>query len=607
MSIFKKETSILRCFFLLSLLLITKGMTLSASLIDKEEAKRIAESFFSERNGARISQDGFYVRGDVDRGCYIFNADDGAGWVIISDDESLPTPILAFNTMGRLSPESVADPIKDFFPNFANAGMLLPKAGATERLSVKNRRNITASKERKTIDPMIDTSWGQVNGGYNLNCPQVDGETAPAGCVAVAMAKIMYQYRYPAQLCYAIPKISLDGLGGWSGLSFSFPERPAGTPIDWDRILPSYAYVDESKTIVPFETALEEQQAIANLLLYCGQAVKMQYGPSGSGASSYDIDEAMAYFGYPSVCCLAKSLFNVANTQEGTDYWEDFVHWELSQGRSVIYGGVSSIGNGSDVGHAFVIDGYDGETGFFHVHWGWYGNSNGYYNLSLLNPTSVAGEQRQYSNQQDVVMGLAPKVKLMRSVKQTLNGTKLTVEAECVVDNENLELECGIGYVDEKGMNINYKRTALPVMSQGDTYKYTIDVSALYNYVAFKDLKTGEEVKLYAMCQANLRRNSRVSNSSSTQVAQCIGATTMGLPACIMRKTKTGFTVVPFTGLVGDLNSDGQLTIADVTALLNILSGRNGTTYDRTIADVNDDGMVTMADLTAQVDLILGK
>lgn len=602
------KTDLRRCFFLLVIFLITKGTALFASPINWEEAKSIAESFFSERNGVHISQNGFFVRGDADRGCYIFNADDGAGWVIISDDESLSNPILAFNTIGHLLPDSVADPIKDFFPNFANAGMLLPKVSATERLGVKNRLKRFASKERKSIKPMIDTYWGQVTGGYNMYCPQVGDETAPAGCVAVAMAKIMWQRRYPAQLCYTIPPKSLKGLGNWSSRSFSLPERPAGTPIEWNKILPSYAYVNESRIVVPYATALEEQQAIANLLLYCGQAVNMQYGPSGSGASSFDIPKAMAYFGYPSVCCLAKSLFSVANTQAGTDYWEDFVHWELSQGRSIIYGGVSSTGNGTDVGHAFVLDGYDGDTGFFHVHWGWYGNSNGYYNLSLLNPTGVSGDQRQYSNQQNVVMGLAPKVELMRIVEQSLKGTTLTVKTECVVDNENLELECGIGYVDEKGMNINYRRTALPVMSKGDIYTYTIDVSKLYTYVAFSGLKAGEEVRLYAMCQANLRRNSTVSNSSgSSQVAQCIGATTMGKPACILKKTNTGFTVEAFKDLVGDLNGDNLLTIADVTALVNFLIGRDGTKYDYTVADVNDDGMVTIADVTALVNLILGK
>ena len=60
--------------------------------------------------------------------------------------------------------------------------------------------------------------------------------------------------------------------------------------------------------------------------------------------------------------------------------------------------------------------------------------------------------------------------------------------------------------------------------------------------------------------------------------------------------------------LLGDVNRDGSITIADVTALVNIILGKDTTNqYDHVAADVNADGTITIADVTALVNIILGK
>ncbi len=61
---------------------------------------------------------------------------------------------------------------------------------------------------------------------------------------------------------------------------------------------------------------------------------------------------------------------------------------------------------------------------------------------------------------------------------------------------------------------------------------------------------------------------------------------------------------------VKDINKDGKWTIADVTALVNIILGKDNEEpyqYDHKAADVNNDGTVTIADVTALVNIILGK
>ena len=59
--------------------------------------------------------------------------------------------------------------------------------------------------------------------------------------------------------------------------------------------------------------------------------------------------------------------------------------------------------------------------------------------------------------------------------------------------------------------------------------------------------------------------------------------------------------------LLGDVNGDGEVTIADVTALVNILLGKDTAGYNLEAADVNSDGGRTIADVVALVKMILTK
>ena len=68
--------------------------------------------------------------------------------------------------------------------------------------------------------------------------------------------------------------------------------------------------------------------------------------------------------------------------------------------------------------------------------------------------------------------------------------------------------------------------------------------------------------------------------------------------------------VEPPAVIIGDINRDGDITIADVTALVNIILGKDDDEpqlYNHDAADVNDDGDITIADVTALVNIILGK
>ena len=53
----------------------------------------------------------------------------------------------------------------------------------------------------------------------------------------------------------------------------------------------------------------------------------------------------------------------------------------------------------------------------------------------------------------------------------------------------------------------------------------------------------------------------------------------------------------------GDVNGDGYLTAADVTALVNYILGR-GTLVNQAAAYVNDDDKIDIADVAALISLI---
>ena len=95
-----------------------------------------------------------------------------------------------------------------------------------------------------------------------------------------------------------------------------------------------------------------------------------------------------------------------------------------------------------------------------------------------------------------------------------------------------------------------------------------------------------------------------------------VAATGTAMPAnkAWIEYTGSAELVLPFeaeTTIIGDVNRDTQVTIADVTALVNIILGKategDGNNYDFKAADVNADGKRTIADVTALVNMILRK
>ena len=56
------------------------------------------------------------------------------------------------------------------------------------------------------------------------------------------------------------------------------------------------------------------------------------------------------------------------------------------------------------------------------------------------------------------------------------------------------------------------------------------------------------------------------------------------------------------SNIKGDVNGDGEVTVADINAVINVILGKGS----NMAADVNKDGEITIADVNAVIDIILG-
>lgn len=231
-----------------------------------------------------------------------------------------------------------------------------------------------------SVPQLMLSEWDQST-PYNNEVVKRLGGSYPTGCVATALAQIMYYHKYPTKGT-GRKTFSLEPYTGNGTLFVNF----GSTTYDWDNMLPIYA--DNNYT-------QEQADAVAKLMLHCGVAVDMNYGVGGSGA--YDNDVATAakqYFRY-STKFYTRDIYP-------TTQWMNIIFDEISNGRPVLYGGATA----QMAGHAFVFDGYD-ESGRVHVNWGWSGSGNGYFNVAVLDSSDESltePTQNGYSYQQDMVL-----------------------------------------------------------------------------------------------------------------------------------------------------------------------------------------------------------
>ena len=329
---------------------------------------------------------------------YVFSRGKDNGFVIASADDRL-APVLGYTDRGTFtSVKDLPEPLQYWLNEYEQAIGKYYISGNDEIATFD-----IAPKERENIPEMLDLYWGQ-DIPFNAKSPVVYGEKAPVGCVGLAMAMAVNYQQYPES---GSGTISYTNNRDKQQLTYDFSSKH----FDYENILPYY-FGDEDE---------ENIDAVAELCLACGMAVQSEYTETGTGAN-LGASIFSTYFNYPSegLALLSRDYFT-------PDEWDDLVYEDLKNDCPVVYRGGSTVGTN---GHAFVIDGY--EDGLFHINWGWYGDSNGYFNLSILRPgSSGTGSNADdiYSASQQIVRGLRNPSKTVPTPIFTADSVDFDVES----------------------------------------------------------------------------------------------------------------------------------------------------------------------------------
>ena len=369
-------------------------LQLAATPITQQQAQQNVQTFLESKGLAtkastlRLSKPKF-TSSNIEY-YYVFNIGDHGGYVIAAGDDCAPA-ILGYADSGSVNVDSMPENMKAWLEEYAT------------QIEYMQEHQLVASPKLTTsynaISPLLTTTWDQLD-PYNQNCPDFFGYgKCVTGCVATAMAQVMYYHRansvtqttaqIPAYDCRTLWLNGSDTLG-----HIHVDAIPAGSPIDWGNMLNSYG---SSATAI-------QKEAVANLMKYCGASVSMNYAnewDGGSGAYSTDVPVALkAYFNYSN-----ETVLKNRSDYSSNDAWESLIYNELSNSRPVYYSGRNSSG-----GHAFVCDGYDG-SGYYHINWGWSGTSDGYFLLTALDPNQqgTGGSSSGYNQNQAALINAQPR------------------------------------------------------------------------------------------------------------------------------------------------------------------------------------------------------
>ncbi len=381
----------MRRYFLTIVCLLTSVVML-AGHVTEEQAEAIARTFLSNHHETKVNgrcqgegvsaarmrmvkRQPLSVSNVAESTAYyVFNVGEEEGYVIVSGDDHAPQ-VLGYAPKGTFDESTLPANMKDWLEGYVEQiGWLQQTDGAYSQ----PRRAVS----RPAVAPLLKTKWNQRD-PYNQECPYIGDKRALTGCTATAMAQCIARYRYPNQTLAPIPGYTTKTLG----ITSSSIEV---TTIDWDHMLNDYLT----------DATTEEQQAVSNLMLLCAQSIEMDFQENGSSAAIRPVATALQrYFGYSKTCHVIQRYLFTANE------WDELIYDELSAGRPVLYSGRTSTS-----GHTFVIDGYD-SAGLFHINWGWGGNSDNYFVLSVANPYSNDGagassSKDGYSISQEAMVGI---------------------------------------------------------------------------------------------------------------------------------------------------------------------------------------------------------
>lgn len=366
--------------------------------ITLEQARQKAASFMQERRDTRLltAVDRPAMMGSRHAAAspqakaspyYVFDRGMGEGYVIVCGDDAAAESILGYCDSGRFDYDQLPPAMQEWLDGYASQVELLQ----ARQQEGKRMAPVKRIPTHPAIAEMVKSKWNQ-GSPYNDECPMYFSlGRSVTGCVATAYAQLLYHQR---EKMVTETQAAIPAYDTWTSHptygNLHVEGIPAGAPLDWANMRDTYN---------GGETAIQKK-AVAQLMHYCGVAVKMDYTNSASGAQSYEVYNALRnYFGFSNNVRYV-SYQNVTSDEQ----WDELAYQELAEGRPFYISG-----SNSEAGHAFVCDGYDGNRRY-HINWGWGGQSDGHYYLSNLTPgqQGIGGSNDGYNGYRECIMGIEP-------------------------------------------------------------------------------------------------------------------------------------------------------------------------------------------------------
>ena len=358
------------------------------------EAMSVANSFLTKKDGTSLRAAEQLslaytaqskLRGTTENAYfYVFNRGDNNGFIIVSADERAKD-ILGYSDAGTFNADNLPENFRSWLTVYESEIESLNNPALQSTTAPETVEPILkATAIKPSVAPLALTKWDQGD-PYDIHTPVGPIAKTPTGCAATAMAQIMKYHNHPAK-----------GTGSHSYTSETLKfalSADFNTTYDWANMTNTY---DANSTEA-------QRNAVAKLMYHCGISINMDYNSEDGGSAAIPTDVVIAlvkYFDYDKTIQFQK------RNNYSYAAWTNLLKLELSESRPVFYGG-----QGSGGGHAFVCSGYD-TNDKFHINWGWGGQSDGYYELSALNPSSlgIGGGAGGYNLDQNMITGIRPNV-----------------------------------------------------------------------------------------------------------------------------------------------------------------------------------------------------
>jgi len=332
----------------------------------QQEMMQVARSILSQTHGKKLIRATTVPQLDIIKQSSQLTIIGGkGGFSVIANDDRIPA-VLGYSDKEYI--DSQISPAFLWWLNTINEQIENNLAQGTVTEVVLPDQKRFASN----VDALLVTEWGQNAPYYNQTPTYTSGKSEVhyvTGCVATAMAQIMYYHRWPEKgKGYVSYYFTPEGSTNSQKLSVNL----ASSPYEWNNMLPVYKGVSYSDA---------QANAVSMLMMHCGYSVNMQNTRTGSGAFTSDAADALRkrFYYNENMHFYRRDFFPVKE-------WMEKIFNELNDGYPILYGAQRSDG-----GHEFVLDGYD-ENGLVHVNWGWDGNQNGYFDIASLNGYTTGQE-----------------------------------------------------------------------------------------------------------------------------------------------------------------------------------------------------------------------